>query len=165
MPSTGLALNITSTSVLAPSTEPLLQKFLKGENFASNFSISATDESLLYLSLPCLSFDVKDMPSCKDSSIRHPNFPLCTISHHTSASTISNIKCVLAFPSIIQSDDTLCLTYIDGLSGLPPIHSISENYATVRVNFDKGPDTPRPIAPAEPEDDSTALQSALWMYR
>ena len=70
------------TCVLAPSssTEPLLQKFLKGENFASNFSISATDKSLLYLSIPSFHSMLKISllpPSCKDSSIRHPSFPLC----------------------------------------------------------------------------------------
>jgi hypothetical protein len=54
--------NIVPTCVLAPSTEPasvlgLLQKILKGENFSFKFLMSATNESLLDLSLPCLPFD------------------------------------------------------------------------------------------------------------
>jgi hypothetical protein len=53
------------------------------------------------------------------------------------------------------------LTYIDGLSGLPPIRLISENDATYKENLDNGPETAKPtIAPAEPEVSATALQSA-----
>ena len=54
--------NIVHTYVLAPSTKPasVLQKFIKGKNFSSNFSMSATDKSIIDLSLPCLPFDLKD---------------------------------------------------------------------------------------------------------
>ena len=55
----------------------------------------------------------------------------------------------------------MSLTYIDGLSKLPPIRLISENDATYKEKLDKGPDTARPIvAPAEPEANATSLQSA-----
>ena len=55
----------------------------------------------------------------------------------------------------------MSLTYIDGLSGLPPIRLISENDATYKENLDKGPETAKPtITSAEQEVDATALQSA-----
>ena len=40
---------------------PVLQKFLKGDNFTSNISMSAANESIILdLSLPCPPFDLKD---------------------------------------------------------------------------------------------------------
>jgi hypothetical protein len=59
------------------------------------------------------------------------------------------------------SDDSLFLTYIDGLSGLPPIRLISENDATYKENLDNGLETAKPtIAPAEPEVNARALPPA-----
>ena len=101
--------NIAPTCVLAPSTEPVLQKILKGENFSSDFSMSATDESsLLDLSLPCLPFDPKDTTVTALSQryldqapkLLTSLFPVPTPEdialylHTSSASTVSNVKCV-----------------------------------------------------------------------
>jgi hypothetical protein len=61
--------NIAPTFVFSPSTEPVLQKILKGDNFSSYFSMSAAHKSFLYLSLPSLSlpFDLKDL---KDTTLK-----------------------------------------------------------------------------------------------
>jgi hypothetical protein len=68
-------------------------------------------------------------------------------------------KIVVGKLYIIQSDDSLSLTYIDGLSGLPPIRLISENDATYKEDLDNGPETAKPII-SEPEVNAAALQSA-----
>ena len=100
--------NIAPTCVLAPSTEPVLQKIIKGENFPSNFLMSATDESLSDLSLPCLPFDLKDTTVTALSQryldqapkLLTSLFPVPTPEdialylHTSSASTVSNVKCV-----------------------------------------------------------------------
>ena len=49
---------IATTCVLAPSTESVLQNFLKRENFS--FDMLATNKSLLDVSLLCLPFNLKN---------------------------------------------------------------------------------------------------------
>ena len=101
--------NIAPTCVLAPSTEPVIQKILKGENFASNSLCQPLmSPFLLDLSLPCLPFDVKDTTVTALSQrfldqapkLLSSLFPVPTSEdialylHTSSASTVSNAKCV-----------------------------------------------------------------------